>query len=128
MTAPKHDHDQVISHVRPQPLRPLPVGVAGVGGKSIDTGDWYLAGWSFRETTGTTSAQFDLFDGNDGNGILIASISLAAGESTRDTIGGHLLTVLTGLFLVVNSGTITGTVWVADRGSNLGPRRPSSER
>lgn len=99
----------------PQPLLALPVPVTTTPGRSIDAGDFYLAGWSFRESTGTASAQFDLIDGNDATGVLLASISLAAGESTRDTIGGHLLTIRTGLFLAVVSGSVIGAVWTADR-------------
>lgn len=104
--------------VRPQPLRSFPIGVTVAPGRSMVTGDVYLAGWSLRETTGAAVAQVDLLDGGDTGGVLIASISLAAGASDARTFGGHLLTVQNGLFVAVNAGSITGALWFADR---LGP-------
>lgn len=112
-----HPHAE---HVRPNPLRPLPVGAVSSPGAAIDWGDWYLAGWSFRETTGTAAAAFDLIDGGDANGVIIASVTLQPNESIRDDVGGHMLTVRSGLFIAVTAGTVRGAVWIADRTLNRG--------
>jgi hypothetical protein len=101
--------------VRPRPLRSFPLGVIVAPGKSIVTGDVYLAGWSLRETTGAAVAQLDLVDGGDSGGVIVASIALAAGDSKVATFGGHLLTIQNGLFVAVNAGSVTGALWFADR-------------
>lgn len=110
------------THDRPRPLLALPVGVVAAPGKSIDWGDWYLAGWSLRETTGAAVAQVDLIDGGDANGVMVGSIALAAGGAITATMGGHLLVIRSGLFLAVNAGSVTGALWVADRAGELQPR------
>jgi len=101
--------------MRPYPLLPFPVGVLSSPGQQIASGDVYLAGWSFRETTGAAAALVELFDGSNTGGVMIATIGLAAGESIRDTVGGHLLVVRNGLFVSVPSGIVTGSLWFADR-------------
>lgn len=116
MTAP-----ETVS-MRPHPLRSLPVGVMVAPGRQIDWGDWWLAGWSFRETTGAAVAQLDLIDGADGNGVMIASLAVAAGGSVSHTIGGHLLEVRTGLWVTVGAGSVVGALWVMPR-TERGDRR-----
>ena len=42
--------------------------------------DCYLAGWSFRETTGTAPAVAELFDGTSTGGAFLAAIDLTGGS------------------------------------------------
>lgn len=100
---------------RPHPLLPFPIGALGVAGKSIVTGDVYLAGWSIRETTGAAGATVDLIDGADAGGVPIAQLGIGAGLSTSTSMGGHLLVIRNGLFVNVLAGAITGVLWFADR-------------
>lgn len=67
--------------------------------------------WSWRETTGGAPATFQLFDGSNDEGSLIVTISLTAGQSTRDYLGPHCLPYSTGLWLEVISGTFEGVVY-----------------
>jgi len=71
-----------------------------------------IMGWSFSEPTGLAPATFDLYDGLDPTGILIASITLAASESTRDYLGPWGIMLRTGLFLDMLTGAVKGSVWL----------------
>lgn len=71
-----------------------------------------LMGWSVSETTGLAAASFDLYDGLDATGIMIASIALTAGQSTRDYLGPWGIMLRTGLFLDMLTGTVKGSVWL----------------
>lgn len=104
-----------IDATRPHPLLSFPIGALGVAGKSIVTGDVYLAGWSIRETTGAAIATVQLFDGNDAGGVPVAEIGIAAGLSSNHSFGGHLLVCRNGLFVNVLAGAIAGSLWFADR-------------
>ena len=85
----------------------------------LDYGAGRLRWWSFRETTGTTPAVFDLYDGTGpGAAQVIMCFSLGPGESTRDFMGHHLVMYEVGLWLQVTSGTAIGALQTDDE-----PRR-----
>lgn len=75
-----------------------------VGGSGCIT--WH----SLSETTGIASAAYDLYDGPPAAGQVLMSVTLSAGQSTRDYIGLHALPVVGGLFLAVTSGTVAGVI------------------
>jgi len=90
----------------------------------LDYGAGRVRWWSFRETTGTTAAVFDLYDGTSAalNQVLL-TVSLGPGESTRDFVGHHLIPYETGLYLNVTSGTVLGALQT-DELHSLGESMP----
>ena len=84
--------------------------VLGAGSGELDNRGGWLHGWSIRETSGTTQAVLRLRDGGDANGELSVSISLAAGESTRDWFDRGVRHVR-GLFYELVSGTVEGAAF-----------------
>jgi hypothetical protein len=96
-------------------LRPFTFGPVGVDGVAVWSGDIYLAGWVLTESTGAAAATVQLVDGNDANGIPIATVNLAQGQTSPVMLGGHLLVCQTGLFVRVTAGSILGSVFAADR-------------
>lgn len=71
-----------------------------------------LMGWSVVEPTGAAPATFDIYDGLDATGTLLASISLTSGQSTRDYLGPWGIMLRTGLFVDVLTGAIKGAMWI----------------
>lgn len=71
-----------------------------------------LRGWSFLETTGTDTAEVDIYDGDVGADLLVAAISLSAGESTRDYPPGAGIMIRTFAFVYVVSGSVRGSLWL----------------
>ena len=65
-----------------------------------------------RETTGTTAAVYQLWDGASNQGTLIVPVSLSASESTRDFFPSHLVPFKTGLYFELVSGTIEGAIGI----------------
>ena len=63
---------------------------------------------SLRETTGSASAILDIYDGTGTGGVLIDTISLTAGQSTRDYYRGWEYPFDGGLYLNVVSGSFKG--------------------
>lgn len=96
-------------------LRPFTIGPAGAPGVALWSGDVYLAGWVISESTGAAVASFQLVDGNDANGVPIATVNLAAGGTSSVMLGGHLLVCQTGLFVRVTAGSVVGSAFIADR-------------
>ena len=80
----------------------------------LDYGAGRIKWWSFRETTGTTSAVFDLYDGTSAAVNPLLTFSLGPGESTRDFVGSHLIPYHVGLWLAVTSGTVLGAMQTDD--------------
>jgi hypothetical protein len=79
----------------------------------LDYGAGRVRWWTFRETTGSTPAVFDLYDGTTAQvGQVLMTFSLDPGESTRDFVGHHLIPYEVGLWLQVTSGTVLGTIQV----------------
>ena len=87
----------------------IPTGQSGVvlGGPAL------LFGWSLRESTGAAPAQLDVYDGADQTGQLVATITLTAGQSTRDWLGLPGLYCRRGLYVNAVSGSVTGVLWAA---------------
>lgn len=52
-----------------------------------------------------------MFDGSGAGGAPIADITLAAGQSTRDSFNVHAIPYETALFLQVVSGSVNGQVY-----------------
>ncbi len=90
-----------------RPLR-LP---ANTGSFVILGGEVRLVGWSLRETTSIASARIDFYSGSNNTGILIATISLAPGESIRDWLPPYGIGA-DGMAAVVTTGSVDGSVWV----------------
>ena len=65
-----------------------------------------------RETTGTGSAVYRLYDGSNTGGKVVLPVSLTASESTRDFFGRCVIPFHQGLFYELVSGTIEGDVVV----------------
>lgn len=93
---------------------PVAVPATGTSGPFALSGDVLIGGWSFVESTGAGSAAFDLVDGGDVNGGLLAAITLDPGQSIRDILPGKGVILRTGLFIKILSGAIRGSIWVAD--------------
>lgn len=88
-----------------------PLPFAGTAGIVVAAGGaWRLYGYSFRETAGA-AAVVDVFDGQDGNGQLVATLSLSPGQSVRDWFGPHGLRMRVGVCVRVTSGAVTGAAW-----------------
>jgi hypothetical protein len=68
-------------------------------------------GWSLLETTGTTAAVVELYDGYDSGAQLLAAIALSPGQSTRDWLAGGGLLSQEALFVRIVSGTVRGVIW-----------------
>lgn len=101
------------------PARTVPIATTTtdeklVGGASI------LTFYNFTETTGSASAEVELYDGDDATGALIVNVTLNQGESTRDPLPKPGLGCRQGLFLNVVSGSIKGSVWIVP-GEIIGP-------
>lgn len=82
----------------------------------IYSGQCFLTGVTYGESTGAAPAKAVLFDGADVNGERLDFVSLAAGGFNRNNPGEPGLPVAHGVFLQVVSGTIdvtlTMTRWV----------------
>jgi hypothetical protein len=63
---------------------------------------------SVRETSGSAAAAFDIYDGTGTGGVLIDTIALSAGQSTRDYYRSWEYPYDGGLWLQVVSGTFKG--------------------
>jgi hypothetical protein len=87
---------------------------AGTDGTLLVDKPGVLRGFSFAETTGTARASLVLRDGFGDTGQIIAVLTLAAGESTRDWFGEGIA-FSTGLYVDRRTGTTEGSVWVRTR-------------
>lgn len=92
---------------------PVPVGEA-VGGRVT------LFGWALKESTGSASAELDIYNGGGTNGQLVAPIALNAGQSTREYWGPEGIRMPAGMFQNATSGTAIGSVFVCDCSSHPG--------
>ena len=89
----------------------VPFGPASVSLQLTTLSCWVL-GWSIREYTGTADATFELYDGQDDTGDLLATISLVNNESTRDYLTEPWLPAEAGVHLRMISGEIVGSLWL----------------
>lgn len=97
-----------------RPARPIVLGLQ-------ITGRVVLMGYSVKESTGTAGAELDIINGADTTGQVVCPITLLAGESTEDWFGPQGLEMATGIIGNIASGSIKGTIWIAD---TLGSNRP----
>lgn len=93
-----------------------PARTIAVATRTTDTlligGAGIITGWSWVEPTNAAGAAFDLYDGQNATGTLLASITLLQNESTRDLIAGAGLEFRQGLYLDILSGSVKGAVWI----------------
>lgn len=64
------------------------------------------------ETTGTAASEWQLWDGTNTQGPLLADVTLTAGQSTRDQVHHHNLPFRQSLYFVPLSGSTRGSVSV----------------
>lgn len=69
-------------------------------------------GFMLTEPTGLTGATLELYDGTTGDGPLIGTVELNAGESTRDYLGPGGVACTYGLYVKIVSGSIAGSVFI----------------
>ena len=74
----------------------------------------YLLGWALVETSGSASAEVDIYDGLSSASTLVAPITLSSGQSTRDYLGPDGLWCQVGVFAALASGAAKLVVWVRD--------------
>lgn len=79
--------------------------------KAVGTGLWIVTGWAFKETTNSAGASFNIVDGQDNTGGIVAPITLNTNESIRDLTGPGGLAFRSGVFIHVVSGSVRGSVW-----------------
>lgn len=107
-----HAHDTRATHL----LLPFAVGPAAAPGLPVFAGDVWVAGWIISEATGAATATCQVMDGNDANGRPAGPlVTLAANGVQTVMLGGHLLTLQTGVFLRVTAGSVNAVFFVADR-------------
>lgn len=70
-----------------------------------------LCGWSLEEDTGAALAKVRLWDGGAAGTDKFATITLQAGQSTRDWLGRPYLRIERGLFVEVVAGTVDVQFW-----------------
>ena len=86
---------------------PLPLPAASA---VLESRRGLLAGWSFRETSGSATATLRLWNTTNASGVKVATVSINAGESTRD----NLTTPVEcegGIYFELVSGAVEGSIW-----------------
>lgn len=91
----------------------LPVSIPAGQSGAVTGGPTTLCGWSLRNTSAAAVAQIDLYDGADATGQLVATITLAANESTRDYLPQPGVTCRRGVYVNIVAGAVAGAVWVS---------------
>lgn len=89
----------------------LPTAVPAVSGVIDNTGGRVVR-LSARETSGVNTAAFEVYDGTGVGGVLLDTIALNAGQSTRDSYDGWQYPYAGGLYLNVISGTFKASFTV----------------
>lgn len=101
--------------VAPKLSYPMPIPFpASAGSVPIMGGDTLVTAYSFTETTGTASAQVEIFDSTGAGGASLRVINIAAGQTVSDDFGPLGVLCRSGVFLQVNSGTVRGSFVVVD--------------
>lgn len=62
------------------------------------------------ETTGSATAQYTLWDNTTNTGTRLLTVTLSAGQSTRDYVRKHYMPFRTALYYHLDSGSVTGSV------------------
>jgi len=107
-------HEKQIKYTERGYLRALPIRSAtGIFRANIGT----LAGWSVRETAGSTLT-IDIFDSLDGSNLLyLATIQLAANGTDKFFMMPMGIDFTQGIYLkLTGSGNAVGALWLADKG------------
>lgn len=91
--------------------RPVPVGLSAGGTTRPATSDGSLVGFALRETTGAAAAVVELRE-SDAAGPLLVPITLTAGASVREWFAPGGVNFSNGLFVVVVSGSVDGSVFL----------------
>jgi len=107
-------HEKQIKYTEHGYLRALPIRSAtGIFRANIGT----LAGWSVRETAGSTLT-IDIFDSLDGSNLLyLATIQLAANGTDKFFMMPMGINFTQGIYLkLTGSGNAVGALWLADKG------------
>jgi hypothetical protein len=86
----------------------VPANLPGTSG-AITSATGVLMGVSARETTGTATAFFRLRATN-ATGVILATVTLAAGESIRDWYGPGGIAAAGGVYYELVSGAVAGGV------------------
>lgn len=74
-----------------------------------------LFGWDLVESTGSASAELDVWDSIDGTGFAFWPITFTPGQSVRDWFGPQGLDVYIGLWSQAVSGSVRGSLFVGPR-------------
>lgn len=98
----------------PGGFMPVALPVTGASAPFALQGAFLLGGWAFVESTGLAPCSFDLIDGGAAGGTLVMPVTLGAGVSIRDLAPQDGIIVSSGLFVLINSGSVRGSLWVRD--------------
>lgn len=79
---------------------------------STISGRFKLFGYSVKETTGSSTAELDIYNGADTGGLLVIPIPLAGGQAAEDWFGPQGITLNVGILGHVTSGSITGSLFI----------------
>jgi len=105
-----HLHKEIVKHRIPKlrlKLSNFQV-IAGAPSSDLNFSPSRIFWHSFKETTGTTKAAFQITDGN--GGPIMLDITLSAGESTRDFFGQFGLCASRSLYFKIVTGSVEGMV------------------
>ena len=106
---------QLVTTGLPLRIRPSNVQTLAAGASvQVYSRQARLYGWALLEATGAAAAEVVLYDGFDATGPILADITLAADQSTRDYFGYSGLWADAGVFVKCISGSVRGTVWIAE--------------
>lgn len=95
-----------------RPSRPINI-------TDVLTGYAVLMGYSVKESTGSASAELDVYNSTAATGLLVIPMTLTAGQSAEDWFGPQGLEMSVGIFCNVASGAVSGSLWIYDHlGSN----------
>lgn len=92
-------------------MTPTLVRIVAPGATSqLIGGSGRFLGWSLRETTGAASAVLQFLDGDPAGLGILATISLTAGQSTRDWESFHPMPYYQSINLRIVSGAVEGVI------------------
>lgn len=91
---------------------PIPFRVLSTAGSEVLTMlPGFIVGWSVFETSGSSRAAIQLFDGENTSAQLLASIGVGAGEGSQLSVSAPGWTVRNGLYVSYATGSFDGTIW-----------------
>jgi hypothetical protein len=71
-----------------------------------------LFGYSIYETTGSATAQLNIYNGRDNTGLLVLPIVLAKSQGAEDWFGPSGIHMSVGIYPSVISGSVNGSLFV----------------